>query len=240
MPALQHLARIARAKAGRWTVECPVCRGRFRSFQPAGRIPRSNAECPQCGALERHRLQWLFLQARTDLFTGSKRVLHVAAEPCFARRLGDRPGTHYITADRAASGADVCVDLTGVAFADDSFDVILCSHVLEHIPDDASAMSGLFHVLRPGGWAMVQVPLDETREHTFEDPAVTDPAERDRLFGQWDHVRIYGRDYADRLTRAGFEVHVDRFAFELDARLVARCALLPEPIFVCRKPPGTG
>lgn len=154
------------------------------------------------------------------------------------RHLAGKPGIQYVTADRDPASGEVCVDITSMAFADDSFDVILCSHVLEHIPDDASAMADLHRVLRPGGWAMLQVPLDETREHTFEDAAVIDPAEREQLFGQADHVRVYGRDYGARLEHAGFRVHIDDFAYGLDARMVTKYALLPESIYVCRKESG--
>lgn len=231
---------IARAKAGWWKVYCPVCRSRFRAFLPAGLAGRANASCPSCGARERHRLQWLFLRDRSDLFHRPNRVLHMAPEPCLARHLAGKPGIQYVTADRDPASGAVCVDITSMAFADDSFDVILCSHVLEHIPDDASALAGLHRVLRPGGWAMLQVPLDDTRACTFEDPRVIEPADRERLFGQADHVRVYGRDYPDRLRAAGFQVHVDDFAYGLDAQLITRYALLPEPVFVCRKPPLTG
>jgi SAM-dependent methyltransferase len=170
-----------------------------------------------------------------DLFTRPASLLHIAPEPCLARHLGSAPGIRYVTADLEPAHANVSVDITQLGFATDSFDVILCSHVLEHIPDDAAAMAEFFRVLKPGGWAMLQVPLDETREHTFEDPAVIDPAERERLFDQTDHVRVYGRDYGARLERARFRVDVDDFAYSLDARTVAKYALLPESIYVCRK-----
>jgi SAM-dependent methyltransferase len=235
--AFHRLARIARAKAGPWKVECPVCRSRFKAFLPAGRTVRTNAMCPRCGALERHRLQWLFLRDRTDLFARRCSLLHIAPEPSLARHLVGSPDIHYITADRDPASANVYVDITELAFATDSFDVILCSHVLEHVPDDAAAMAELYRVLKPAGWAMLQVPLDETREHTFEDSTVVDPAERERLFDQADHVRVYGRDYAARLEQSGFCVFVDRFAHGLDPRIVAKHALLPEPIYVCRKGP---
>jgi SAM-dependent methyltransferase len=162
--------------------------------------------------------------------------LHIAPEPCLAQHLAGKPGIQYVTADRDPASGEVCLDITSMAFATDSFDVILCSHVLEHIPDDASALANLHRVLKPGGWAMLQVPLDDARACTFEDHRVIEPSDRERLFGQADHVRVYGRDYQDRLRAAGFQVHVDEFAYGLDARLITRYALLPEPIFVCRKP----
>ena len=233
--ALRHGLALVQAKAGRWKVRCPVCSSGFRSFLPAGRRARANAMCPRCGALERHRLLWLYLKARTDLLTREQRMLHLAPERCLAGRLENLPHLEYVTADYNPAAGRVCVDITCAAFADDSFDSILCSHVLEHIPDDAAALAELHRMLRPGGWAVLQVPLDETRERTFEDPAVVAPAERERLFDQADHVRVYGRDYPLRLAAAGFEVHADRFAYELDEREVRIHALLPETIFVCRK-----
>lgn len=233
---LYRVAGIVLAKAGRWKVQCPVCNGRFRAFQPAGVVARANARCPQCGALERHRLQWLFLRDRTDLFTRVGRVLHVAPEPALARRLADLPAIDYVTADLVGPGVDACIDITRMAFADDSFDVILCSHVLEHISDDAAAMRDLLRVLKPGGWAMLQVPIEIDRELTLEDPLVTDPRERELLFGQADHVRIYGRDYPRRLRQAGFHVGVDNFAFGLDARTASWYGLWPESIYISRRP----
>jgi SAM-dependent methyltransferase len=154
------------------------------------------------------------------------------------RHLAGKPGIQYVTADRDLANGEVSVDVTEMGFATDSFDVILCSHVLEHIPDDAAAMAEFLRVLKPGGWAMLQVPLDETREHTFEDAAVIDPAARERLFEQADHVRVYGRDYGARLEHAGFRVHIDDFAYGLDPRTVTKYALLPESIYVCRKEAG--
>lgn len=219
-------------------MQCTLCGSRFRSFRPAGRRVRLNAECPRCGALERHRLQWLFLRENTDLFEGSKRVLHVAPEACITRHLARHPGITYVTVDREAPNVRVRGDLTQIPFAADSFDVILCSHVLEHIQDDAAAMDSLYHVLKPGGWAIIQVPLDEAREYTLEDPSITSPADRERLFDQWDHVRVYGRDYPTRLATAGFMVDVDRCAFDMDEATTSRYGLIPEPIHVCRKRTG--
>lgn len=236
--AVHRIARIVRAKAGPWKVECPICRSRFKAFLPTGRRARKNAMCPRCGALERHRLQWLFMRDRADAFSSPHSLLHIAPEPSLARQLVGSPDVTYITADRDPALANVAVDITGLAFATDSFDIILCNHVLEHVPDDAAAMAELHRVLKPTGWALLQVPLDESREHTFEDPTIVDPAERERLFDQADHVRVYGRDYAARLQRAGFHVDIDDFAYRLEPGIVVRHALLPEPIYVCRKGPA--
>lgn len=191
---------------GRW---CPVCGKSARAFKPYGIVPRPDAQCPHCGALERHRLAWLYLQQRTNLFDGRPRqMLHVAPELCFQPRLRRKLGEGYLTADLDSPRAAVRMDITDIRYPDASFDVILCSHVLEHVPDDRRAMREFHRVLRPDGWAILLVPI--TAERTFEDPSVTDPAERLRLFGQEDHVRQYGPDYVDRLREAGFEVSTTR------------------------------
>ena len=186
----------------RW---CPVCRGRSRRFRPFKHHPNPEAMCIHCGALERHRLFWLYVQTRTDLFDGRpKRVLHVAPEACFTDRLSKRLGPGYLTADLLDARAKVRMDVTAIEFPDDTFDVIYCSHVLEHIPDDRRAMRSFAASSSPTGWAVLLVPV--TAPRTFEDPTITDPAERLRLFGQEDHVRRYGPDYVDRLEESGFDV----------------------------------
>jgi len=133
-------------------------------------------------------------------------MLHVAPEPAFENRLRHDIGALYITADMFDNRAMVNMDVTNIQYPDESFDVIYCSHVLEHIPDDRKAMREFYRVLKKDGWAILLVPI--TVERTFEDPSVVDPVERIRLFGQVDHVRCYGRDYVNRLKEAGFEVSV--------------------------------
>ncbi len=160
-----------------------------------------------CQALERHRLVWLYFQRMTDLFDGgAKQVLHVAPEPAFVPGLKERLGAGYLTADLDDARAMERMDITDIRHPDGSFDVIYCSHVLEHVPDDRKAMREFYRVLRPGGWAVLLVPI--TAETTVEDPSITDPAERLRLFGQEDHVRRYGPDYRERLEAAGFKVTI--------------------------------
>lgn len=188
---------------------CPVCETASRKFAPFGEIPRSDALCVNCGALERHRLTWLFFRRRTDLF-GRKpaKMLHVAPEPAIEVALREHLGETYVTADLNDPKAMLRMDITDIRLPDESFDVIYCSHVLEHVPDDRKAMRELRRILKSDGWALFQLPVD--RDVTFEDPTVTDPEERARLFGQQDHVRVYGPDCADRLGEAGFKVTVTR------------------------------
>ena len=186
---------------------CPVCGKVSRRFRPYGSIPRDDAQCVHCGALERHRLLWLYLSMKTNLLDGKPRkMLHVAPEPCLASRLRQRLGANYMSADLFNSRAMVVMDVTEIAYPDQSFDVIYCSHVLEHVQDDRKAMEEFFRILRSDGWAILQVPI--TAEVTFEDPSISEPEERLRVFGQKDHVRKYGPDYVDRLTDAGFKVDV--------------------------------
>lgn len=218
-------------------VECPCCGGTFRRFAPFGVAPRRpRARCPGCGAMERHRHLWLFLRERTDLFTRPLRLLHFAPEAVFRAQLEALPEVSYVTADLAAGRASVRADIMRIPFADASFDAILCNHVLEHVPDDKQAMGELLRVLRRGAWAVLQVPQRSRMPETREDPDVTDPRERERLFGQRDHLRQYGADYAARLAAAGFEVHAERFAENLPAERQVRHGLKGEVIHLCRKP----
>lgn len=218
----------------RW---CPVCRRSSRKFLPFGaQAVRPDARCPSCGALERHRLMWLYLERRTDLLDGApRRMLHVAPEQCFEPRFRARLGAGYLTADLLDPHVMERMDITRIPHPDESFDVIYCSHVLEHVPDDRRAMREFHRVLKRSGWAILLVPI--TADRTVEDPAVTSPAERLRLYGQADHVRRYGPDYLDRLRDAGFEVTVtgvpDLLAPDEALRMgLGRSSAL---IFHCRK-----
>jgi len=217
-------------------VHCPCCGGSSSRFLDVG-SPSRRAACPRCNSLERQRLLYLYLRERTSLFKDRLRVLHVAPEDCLQPQLARRANLDYLSADLAAGSAMAAIDITSIASHDAAFDVILCSHVLEHVIDDRRAMRELYRVLRPGGWAILQVPMDPARAATFEDSSVTGAADRERLFGQWDHVRVYGRDYPARLREAGFEVAAIPFAAELDPEQVRRCGLDPrEEIFHCSKP----
>jgi len=219
------------------TVACNCCGGHFRSFRSWS--DEQNVlwpMCPRCGSLGRQRVDWLFLTSRTDLLKDSKRVLHVAPEECFARSLERLPNISYLSADYDSALAMERMDITNINHPDGSFDVVLCNHVLVYVAADGQAMREIFRVLRSGGWALLQVPMDLSREKTFEDPSVTDPRERHRVFGQYDHVRIYGRDYPQRLEEAGFEVALDEFVKELPASMIGELGLdTNETIYLCRK-----
>lgn len=219
-------------------VECPVCDKNFRKFLPYGRKARSNALCPNCLALERHRLMYLYLKNKTNFFTADLKVLHVAPEICFIDKFEALKNLDYITADIESPLATVKMDIHRIPFEADTFDVAFCNHVMEHVDDDHQAMSELHRVLKPGGWAIIQIPLfHPLPDVTYEDPSITAPGEREKAFGQSDHVRLYGHDYPDRLRKAGFEVTVDKYQEEMDTDEVSKYALPDdEPIFFCKKP----
>lgn len=183
-------------------VRCPICGGHWRGF--LARRGRPGVECPRCGAWERHRLLWLWLERCTDLLRAEHRVLHVSPEPAIARRLRDEAGLDYLSIDLEPGAAMEAMDLTAIRRPDDSFDVVLCSHVLEHVPDDRGAMRELRRVLRSGGWGVIQVPM--LAPSTHEDATLTDPSQRALAFSQPDHVRVYGPDFLDRLRDSGFGV----------------------------------
>lgn len=169
-----------------------------------GKKPRDEAQCPHCSALERHRLVWLFFEKKTDLFDAKlKKMLHVAPELCFESRFKAQLGDNYLTADLFKK-AMVKMDICDIQYSDESFDVIYCSHVLEHVPDDKQAMREFCRVLKKNGWAILNVPINGRK--TFEDSTIVTPQERLKAFGQEDHVRWYGQDYIERLSASGFKV----------------------------------
>ena len=217
--------------------EDPIDGKTFRKFLPYGYgSPRANVLSPSTLSLERHRLLWLYLTRETDFFSKPLKVLHVAPEQAFYKRFKNQKNLTYITTDLYSPLADVKADLCALPFEDDSFDVIFCNHVLEHIPDDAQAMRELYRVMKKGGWGIFQVPQDINRAHTFEDDTITDPAERTRIFGQYDHVRVYGLDYFDRLRQVGFEVEEIVYSTHFTAEEIERYRIVPQEILpLCKK-----
>ena len=218
---------------------CPCCERTFRRFRVyVTESGRREDLCPSCGSLGRHRVDWLFLRQAGLLRSanGRLRLLLVAPEPAFQQHLADDPGIDYLSGDLDSALAMERLDVTDIRHDDGSFDAVICNHVLEHVPDDARALRELHRVLRNDGWAMVQVPLDMSAERTNEDPSITDPEERRRLFWQHDHVRLYGRDYPQRLEAAGFDVSVEAFTDELPPEQVDRQRLdRDERIYLARK-----
>jgi SAM-dependent methyltransferase len=233
-------------------LECPLCGWRFRRFRPAGfeypviiekRVIGGHYHpdniCPRCLSNARERLAYLFLRARTPLFTQEMVLLHIAPEPELASALKRSPNIRYVSADLALPGVMTRFDVLHMPFPEKTFDAIICNHVMEHVADDQIAMAEVYRVLKPGGWALLQVPiaLALAQGQTIEDPTATTEADRIRVFGQGDHVRLYAApDYVQRLERAGFRVAISKCATELPGE-AARYALEPEEhIFVGAKP----
>ncbi len=234
-PLLIQLSYVARPilaltlKGQRYTD--PIDGKQFRKFLPYGyEHPRENVLSPSTLSLERHRLLWLFLKNKTDFFTAPLKVLHFAPEQAFYKRFRKLKTLVYTTTDLNSPLADVKADICALPFADNSFDVILCNHVLEHIPDDTTAMSELWRVMKSGGWGVFQVPQDLDRANTFEDDSITDKKQRAKVFGQYDHVRIYGRDYFKKLEKAGFVVSPVPYASQLSEEEVDRYRLAQSEI----------
>ncbi|PTB97904.1 SAM-dependent methyltransferase [Marivirga lumbricoides] len=213
-------------------VYCPINGKGYRKFLPYGRVnPRENALCPDTLSLERHRLIWLYLKNKTNFFTSKLKVLHVAPEQCFMRHFEALHKENYITADLESPLAKVKMDVHNIPFEENTFDVTFCNHVMEHVDDDIKAMSELKRVLKPGGWGIIQVPFfPPLQDETYENNAITDPKEREKVFGQDDHVRLYGRDYPDRLRKAGFEVIEENYINEIPHDWIQKYALPKDEI----------
>ena len=208
------------------TFEDPIDGSRYRTFLPYGyQNLRKNALCPGTLSLERHRLLWLYLERKTSFLTQPLKVLHVAPEQVFYQVFKQYSHWDYTTTDLHSPLAMVKADICALPFEDNSYDLILCNHVLEHIPDDTQAMRELFRVLKKGGCLIAQVPLDEGRAESFEDDSITDPKERTRIFGQYDHLRVYGQDYYSRLQAVGFQATAVDYLAELSTEEQKRYAL---------------
>ena len=215
----------------------PIDGKSFKTFLPYGyENQRNNVLSPSTLSLERHRLLWLYLKNETNFFSTTLKVLHFAPEQCFLKRFKTLKNIDYTTTDLNSPIADVKADICNLPFGDNSYDVILCNHVLEHIPDDTKAMQELYRVMKPGGWGIFQIPQDLNQEITFEDNSITDKKERAKIFGQYDHVRIYGRDYFDKLRQIGFKVdEVDYTAILSEKETVKYCLAKGEIIPVVYK-----
>ncbi len=216
--------------------ECPVCGARRRKFLPYGYSTlRDNALCPSCLSLERHRLLWLYLTRETDIFSRKLDLIHIAPEVCMMRHLKRSQNVEYTTADLESPLADMHFDVQSIPLPDDSYDVIICNHIMEHVMDDVKAMGELHRIMKPGGWGVVLSPVERDREFTYEDDSITDPAERSRIFGQYDHRRVYGRDYAARLSSVGFEVDAVDYIEHFTSDEISLYSLTNEIIYIVHK-----
>lgn len=215
----------------------PIDGKSYRKFLPYGyENVRENVLSPGTLSLERHRLFWLYLKNETGFFTESLRVLHFAPEQAFYKKFRKMKNLDYITTDLNSPIADVKADICDLPFKDNKFNFIICNHVLEHIPDDTKAMEEIYRILAPGGTAILQVPYKAHLETTFEDDSVTDPKERARIFGQYDHVRVYGMDYFEKLRSIGFKVEAVDYTKKFSKSEIQKYRLpLGELIPVCRK-----
>ncbi|MGB0165437.1 MAG: class I SAM-dependent methyltransferase [Luteibaculum sp.] len=217
---------------------CPIEERSYRKFLPYGAHKiRENALCPGSLSLERHRLLWLFLKNKTNFFTAGKlKMLHIAPEQCFLDKFKQQKNLDYTTADLVSPIADVKMDLHKAPFEDNSFDVIFCNHVLEHVESDSQCMAELYRIMKPGGWGIFQVPLDVTRNETLEDPAIQSEEDRLKHYWQKDHVRLFGMDYPKKLEQAGFKVNTVDYTQEIGPELTEKfCLMKGELIFLCEK-----
>lgn len=216
----------------------PIDGRTFSKFLPYGyEKQRLNVLSPSTLSLERHRLLWLYLQHKTDFFTKQQKVLHFAPEQAFYKRFRNLKHLDYTTTDLNSPIADVKADICDLPFEDNSFDTIICNHVLEHIEDDTKAMMELYRILKPKGMAILQIPQDLDRKTTFEDNSIVDPKERAKIFGQYDHLRVYGLDFFDKLRSIGFEVKEEDFTAEMkDSEIDYYRLQKGEIIPVCFKP----
>ena len=215
----------------------PIDGSNFRKFLPYGyENQRENVLSPSTLSLERHRLLWLYLKNETGFFKNNLKVLHFAPEQAFYKRFRNMSNLNYTTTDLNSPLADVKADICDLPFQDNTYDFILCNHVLEHIPNDTKAMQELYRILKPGGTAILQIPQDLKRETTFEDNTITSRKERARIFGQYDHVRIYGRDFFDKLRGIGFKVEEVNYSSKLSASEIDKYRISKgEIIPVCTK-----
>lgn len=214
----------------------PINGKSYRKFLPYGyQKQRPNVLSPGTLSLERHRLLWLYFDLETDFFDRAADVLHIAPEQAFVKRFRQLNHRSYITSDLHSPIADVQADICNLPFSDQQFDWVVCNHVLEHIPNDKIAMQEIYRVLKPGGTAILQVPL-RLDQDTFEDDRITDTKERAQVFGQYDHVRIYGKDYQNRLEQVGFTVKMLAYAEQLTLEEQTRYAVPANEIIpICTK-----
>lgn len=191
-------------------VACPVCERSFSKFLSYGSdmAHRENVLCPYDLTLERHRLMWLYLTRHSDFFKLHKNVLHIAPEQCFIHRFKTQANLEYLTGDLESPIADIHFDLHSIPLENNRFDVVFCNHVMEHVQNPLQCMQEIYRVMKPGAWAIMQVPQDMSRETTYEDASIVSPEEREKHFWQKDHLRLFGRDYPQWLEKAGFTVEI--------------------------------
>ena len=218
-----------------YKVQCNICgwRGRqFHDFTDRGSL-NPNTSCPSCLSHRRHRSFFLYLPRiipKTPL-----KVLHFAPEVFITKLFKSLNLVSYLSVDIDPAKAMKKEDITKLSFEDSSFDFIFCSHVLEHVEDDKGAMEELYRVLKPNGLAIIDVPIDYKLEKTYECSSIKSPEQRTIAFWQWDHVRLYGKDFPDKLRSVGFEVKIDNFISSLSDKKINYFGLQNTPIYLCKK-----
>lgn len=215
----------------------PINGKSYRKFLPYGYVKqRDNALSPGTLSLERHRLLWLYLNNETNFFSKTLKVLHIAPEQCFYNLFKNLKNINYTTFDLNSPLADIKGDICNMPFKENSFDFILCNHVLEHINDDKKAMKELYRVLNKNGTAILQVPINQKSSKTFEDSSIVNKKERIEKFGQYDHIRLYGLDYFKKLESFGFKVDPLKYSKEFTESEIIKYGLLKDEIIpVCKK-----
>lgn len=215
----------------------PIDGKSFRKFLSYGYNKlRKNALSPSTLSLERHRLLWLYLINETVLFEKKIKLLHFAPEQAFYKRFKKLNNIQYDSIDINSPLAKIKADICDLPIKDNTYDFILCNHVLEHVLDDKKAMSELYRVLKKGGTGIFQVPIDMNREKTFQDDSITDKLERNKIFGQYDHVRVYGKDYFNKLENTGFKVQQIDYSKEFSNEEILKYSIIKgEVIPVCTK-----
>ncbi len=209
----------------------PIDDSNYSKFLSYGyKTVRKNALCPGTLSLERHRLLWLYLDKETDFLNLNLKVLHVAPEQVFYKKFKKLKNWEYLTFDLNSPIADIKGDLTSTNFKDESFDLIICNHVLEHIEDDKLALNEIYRILKYNGISILQVPMNVKRKNTFEDSSIKSKNQREKYFGQYDHVREYGLDFKDRIEEAGFEVKMINYSTKISQDLVIKYGLMKDDL----------
>lgn len=214
---------------------CPLCGKNYKKFGKGGVEKREDSQCMNCGSLERHRFLWLFLERETRT-KSSKNIstLHIAPEECLEKHLR-KYSREYITSDIEGKNVDIKIDIRNIPFEDETYDLILCSHVLEHVDDDRKALREFLRILKKDGTALILIPVE--REKTYEDFTITDPEERLKIFGQKDHVRIYGEDFIERVKETGFLVSSfqPKDLFNENEQIKYGIKIESDRLYVCKK-----
>ena len=228
--------------------QCNICNGNFHKLLPIGidNTPSKNiigagyryTVCPKCNSTDRERLLYWYIINKKNIFYSQKTInlLHIAPEKNLHRMFKVSNKINYFSGDLNPLVADIKIDITNIKFENNFFDFIICNHVLEHVKDDKKAMRELFRVLKPDGEAILQVPISKYNQETFEDFSITSPVEREKYFGQKDHVRIYGKNYKEKLENVAFKVYLFDIKTFLSIKKIKKYGLNKDEIlYICGK-----